>query len=80
MTGTPAPRTLAELTSGESATVDVLELPPEELVLVRAMGLSPGVTVEIGHRGAFGGPIEVRIGDTSLALGRALAEKVRILP
>lgn len=71
-------KSLADLASGAVAEVAAIDLPADEAVLVRAMGLVPGARVEIGHRGAFGGPIEVRVGDTSLALGRPLAAKIRI--
>jgi len=43
------------------------------------MGLTPGVEVEIVSNSG-GGPVIVSIGDTRLALGRGMANKIMVSP
>ncbi len=42
------------------------------------MGLTPGTRLQIVNAAPFNGPIEVRVRETNLALGRALADQVFI--
>ncbi|MDP2899868.1 MAG: FeoA family protein, partial [Candidatus Bathyarchaeota archaeon] len=42
------------------------------------MGLTPGARVRVVNAAPFQGPVEVSVRDTSLALGRELADKVYV--
>ena len=42
------------------------------------MGLIPGATVRLVRRALFGGPLEVQVGQTHLALRRQLARAVLV--
>ena len=44
------------------------------------LGLTPGVIVKKIKSAPFQGPIEIRVRDTLLALGRGLARKVLVIP
>lgn len=43
-----------------------------------ALGLVPGVRVTVLH--AQGGPLLVRVGESRLALGRGLAQRILVIP
>ncbi len=42
------------------------------------MGLVPGVSVRLVRRAFLGGPIEIQVGQTHLAIRRYVAQNVRI--
>jgi len=42
------------------------------------MGLCPGTILRVENAAPFNGPIQVSVRETSLALGRELAEKVYV--
>mgnify|MGYP000598435706 CR=1 FL=1 len=47
---------------------------------VAEMGLTPGVRVKIVRRSPFRGPVEVRVRNTIVALGRGVAMKILVKP
>ncbi len=67
---------LLELEAGREARIERLEVDGEDGPLLRAMGLCEGEPVTILRRGLLGGPLHVRVGEASFALGRSLAEQV----
>lgn len=44
------------------------------------MGLTPGVKIKVVRSCAFGGPIEIEVRNTNLALGRGVAARVFVKP
>ena len=77
----PRPRrtlgpTLANLKPGEKAVVEWISAGPGAAKRLSDMGLTPGTEVRILRRGPFGGPVEVEVRGTSLALGYGLASKI----
>ena len=67
---------LLELEAGREAVIGRLEVTSEDGALLRAMGLCEGEPVRVLRRGLFGGPLQVRVGEASFALGRTLAGQV----
>jgi len=72
-------RTLAELADGECArVVEVSDDDPSMLRYLAELDLVPGTVVTLITRAPFGGPLTVRLGDADRALGRELAQAVRV--
>jgi len=70
--------TLASLGVGEKAIVEWIVAGPGAARRLADMGLTPGTEVKIVRRGPLGGPIQVEVRGTSLALGYGLASKVLV--
>ena len=63
------------------ATIDWTGLSVPEARRLRELGFDEGVEIEMLHRSPFGkGPIACRIGRMTVALRRAVAASVRVLP
>ncbi|WP_260597250.1 FeoA family protein [Sphingomonas endolithica] len=63
------------------AQIDWSGLTLPEARRLRELGFDEGVDVEVLHRSPFGnGPIACRIGRMTVALRRAVAASVRVLP
>lgn len=74
----PAPA-LAELEPGESATfVRISDSDPEMLRFLGERGIVPGTELELVERQPFDGPLFVRVGRETHALGAVLARAMRV--
>ena len=63
------------------AAIDWSGLSVPEARRLRELGFDEGVDIEVLHRSPFGkGPIACRIGRMTVALRRAVAASVRVLP
>jgi ferrous iron transport protein A len=62
--------------------VDWAAFVPEEAKRLRALGVEPGATVSVAHRGIFAGrdPLALRIGRMVVALRRAHAAAISVEP
>lgn len=70
---------LATLELGATGTfVRVSDTDPEMLRYLAERGIAPGMHLEVVERQPFGGPLFVRIGDETHALGGALAAAMRV--
>jgi DtxR family Mn-dependent transcriptional regulator len=69
---------LLELAIGQEATIARVEITGAEGSLLRAMGVVEGLGVRVLRRAPFGGPLQIRVGEAAFALGRALAEQVKV--
>ena len=70
---------LSHIKPGEEATVAFLRGGRLACQRILDMGLTPGTRVRVTSTAPFHGPVEVKVRDTSLALGRNLANKVFVL-
>jgi DtxR family Mn-dependent transcriptional regulator len=74
-------RTLADLEPGVSAEVmQVSDDDPSLLRYLADLAITPGSTVRVVERAPFGGPITLRVGEVTRAVGPALAERVLVRP
>ena len=74
-------RPLAEIEAGVSAEVmQVSDDDPSLLRYLADLAITPGSTVHVVERAPFGGPITLRIGEATRAVGPALAERVLVRP
>ncbi|MEG3088858.1 FeoA family protein [Sphingomonas sp. PB4P5] len=63
------------------AQIDWTKLSLPEARRLRELGFDEGVDIEMLHRSRFGkGPIACRIGRMTVAMRRAVAASVRVLP
>jgi DtxR family transcriptional regulator, Mn-dependent transcriptional regulator len=75
----PRYRTLADLAPGASALVmQVSDDDPALLRYLDEIAIRPGCTVRVVDRAPFGGPITLRIGAVTRAVGPALAVRVLV--
>lgn len=75
----PEGSSLMEVEPG--ARVQVVRVPERDPQLLRylgQLGLSPGTVVEVEERAPFGGVLMLRVGGVRHALGREVAEQVRV--
>jgi ferrous iron transport protein A len=70
--------TLAELQSGDIATI--VSIHAEEALHLRllALGFRSGKQVILIRKASFSGPLQVRVGTTDVMLRRAEAEKIKV--
>lgn len=63
-------------------SVDWAAIAPEEGKRLRALGVDEGTTVEIAHRGIFGGkdPLAIMIGRMTIAIRRVHAAAMSVEP
>jgi len=74
-------RTLADLEPGVAAEVmQVSDDDPSLLRYLADLAITPGITVSVVERAPFGGPITLRVGERTRAVGPALAERVLVRP
>jgi Fe2+ transport system protein FeoA len=69
---------LTELPVGGEAVIERLDLEESDVAMLRAMGVLEGQAVRLLRIAAFGGPLQVRVGETSFALARALASSITV--
>jgi DtxR family Mn-dependent transcriptional regulator len=69
---------LSHLRAGERGRVAFIRGVGSAVQRIMDMGLCPGTSVRIINAAPFRGPVEVSVRDTSLALGRELAERVMV--
>ena len=74
----PESLTLARLATGEVASVLGLDVSPELHKRLAALGIQVGKAVKVIRRGAFGGPIHVRVGMTEVVLRRKDAGQITV--
>jgi DtxR family Mn-dependent transcriptional regulator len=67
---------LSHLRPGERARVAFVRGSGSAARRIMDMGLCPGASLKVENAAPFNGPIQVSVRDTSLALGRALADNV----
>jgi len=67
------------LENKEEATIVIINAGQNALTRLCHLGLTPGVTVKKITGAPFQGPIEIRVRDTLLAIGRGLARKVLVI-
>jgi Fe2+ transport system protein FeoA len=72
--------TLDALPLDVPAVLVSLGVDPEHLSMLRGMGIVEGREVRVLRRAAFGGPLQVFVGEVTLALDRAVAQKLRVEP
>jgi ferrous iron transport protein A len=72
------PRNLAELTFGQSALIDHIDLPVEFAQRLMQMGFLPGTKVEAAHAAPGGDPRVFRVDGSEVALRRETAEKISV--
>ena len=74
-------RSLGDVEAGVSAEImQVSDDDPSLLRYLADLAITPGRTVVVVERAPFGGPITLRVGDTTRAVGPALAERVLVRP
>ncbi|HXF81904.1 MAG TPA: metal-dependent transcriptional regulator [bacterium] len=76
-----ATRPLSELGPGGAGTV--ASVPEEDRTLLEYLvgqGLVPGAAVEVEQVAPFNGPLTLRVGGTTRAIGREVAARVRVRP
>ena len=70
---------LSSLEPGTEGTlVRVSDAEPEMLRYLSELGIAPGASLQVIERQPFGGPLFVRFGDETHALGGQLAESMRV--
>jgi len=77
--------TLDQLAPATRATITAIawgDLDPDEAKRLRALGIDEGARVAIAHRGIFFGrdPIALIVGRTTVALRRAHARAMTVVP
>jgi DtxR family transcriptional regulator, Mn-dependent transcriptional regulator len=78
---TPRYHTLADLAPGASARVmEVADEDPSLLRYLDDLAIRPGRVVRVVERAPFGGPITLKVGAATHAVGPALAERVLVRP
>jgi ferrous iron transport protein A len=73
-----AGQSLLDLVPGVDAVISVVALEGADAALLRAMGVVEGQPARVLRRAPFGGPLHVRVGEASFALGRPLAAAVMV--
>lgn len=70
---------LAEIGVGERVTIQrVGDRDPGQLRYLAELGITPGRQVEVVSRAPFDGPIELRVGRATRAIGPALAKQILV--
>ena len=75
--------TLLTLKRGERARIASIDAAGDESAAHRLceMGFDDGVEIELLHRGPVGGdPLAVRVGSMTVALRKALAARISVVP
>ena len=72
------PENLAELISGESATILAIHTDDALRQRLLAQGFRVGKRIEVIRKASFSGPLQVRIGTTDILLRRHEAAKVAV--
>jgi len=74
------PMPLVRVTNGTCAHIAQLDVDLELRQRLIALGLQVGKTIQVIRRGAFGGPLHVRVGTTEVILRRKEASHIRVTP
>ena len=75
----PPLHALAEIAAGEHVTIQrVGDRDPGQLRYLAELGITPGRQVEVVSRAPFDGPIELRVGRMTRAIGPALAKQILV--
>jgi DtxR family transcriptional regulator, Mn-dependent transcriptional regulator len=78
--GASAARTLADLGEGGVAFVEAVSGGESLKARLHSMGVCEGKRLRVVAVEPFGGPVVVKVGNTSLTIGRGMASKVRVTP
>ena len=82
--GTNIPTTgavpLTAITPGRSAIVSQIFGGRGRVQRLIDLGLVPGTRITVIRAAAFGGPIEILVRNTNLALGRGIASRIMVIP
>lgn len=73
-------RTLADLTKGQSATIGGISAPPTLRLRLQELGFTPGSSVSMIQRSAFGGALAFRLRGALVALRKSDSLCVEALP
>lgn len=73
-------KTLADLTRGESATIGAITAPPTLRLRLQELGFTPGSSVSMIQRSAFGGALAFRLRGALVALRKSDSLCVEALP
>ncbi len=71
-------RRLDQLAPGEEARVRTVRAPRALLLRLLALGIRPGARVRLLRRAPLGDPLEVRVGESLIALRRREARDVEL--
>lgn len=71
---------LSSLADGEEAIVVTIQSGRRAVTRLCHLGLTPGTRVKRVRGAPFHGPIQLRVRDTTLAIGRGLARHVMVTP
>ncbi|NQU43727.1 ferrous iron transport protein A [bacterium] len=71
---------LTELTPGHPAVVAELEGGRHFRTWLISMGIRVGVVIQVAQSAGRHGPVRVVSGSTRLAIGRGMAERIRVSP
>jgi DtxR family Mn-dependent transcriptional regulator len=69
---------LADMQSGQDGEVISLDAGREAKRRLEAMGLTPGTKIRIARTAPFGGPVEITVRGSCLALGRGMANRILV--
>jgi len=75
------PRTtvaLADLTPGETGTIDRISLPPDDQHFLMRIGLVPGVRIGFSRRAPLGDPTVYSVDGTEIALRSETARSIMV--
>lgn len=72
-------RSLSDLRRREKAVVAYLDGGEEFKCRVRSVGIREGKTVEVLTKEPFGGPYVIKVGGTTISIGRAMASKIKVM-
>ena len=72
---------ISTLEPGQSATVQMVsDASPERLRYLGELGITPGVRVQVAAREPFGGPLALRVKNTTRTIGPELAAFILVAP
>ena len=72
---------LAGCRAGQSAVVSrIVDEKRDILSYMLSLGLLPGIELDVEQVAPFGGPLLIRVGEARYAIGRDVAERIRVIP
>jgi DtxR family Mn-dependent transcriptional regulator len=69
---------LADMKSGQGGEVVSLHAGREARRRLEAMGLTPGAKIRVARKAPWGGPVEIMVRSSRLALGRTMANAILV--
>lgn len=74
------PSSLATVPRGQSASVVAVDVPGALGERLMELGITPGATVRVMRRGAFGDPVQVFLRGYMLSVRKTEASAIRVRP